>query len=205
MHKEILSVEQINLLTFLKSIGVNFGLVGGTAIALYLGHRQSIDFDLFSTREFDNFDIQNRINKENLKIERVFIDRKGEYTILVNGVKITFFHYPFMINFSEQIDGSCRVADLLTLSSLKAYALGRRAKWKDYVDLYFVMKEKHDIKEIINKSNEIFGNNFNEKLFRSQLAYFKDIDFTEKIIFMNGNDVDDAIIKKELINFSLMI
>ena len=47
MHKEILSEEQANLLPLVKTFSKNFGLVGGTAIALHIGHRESLDFDLF--------------------------------------------------------------------------------------------------------------------------------------------------------------
>ena len=63
MHKEILTVEQLELLPLVKSFGDNFGLVGGTAVALHLGHRRSIDFDLFSSKEFDNGEIRKRILK----------------------------------------------------------------------------------------------------------------------------------------------
>jgi len=69
---------------------------------------------------------------------------------------------------------------------MKAYALGRRAKWKDYVDLYFIMKYYRGIKKVIKKAKNIFGNEFNEKMFRVELAYFKDIDFSEKIIYLKG-------------------
>ena len=47
MHNEILSVTQLELLPLVKQFKREFFLVGGTAIALYIGHRQSIDFDLF--------------------------------------------------------------------------------------------------------------------------------------------------------------
>jgi len=86
---------------------------------------------------------------------------------------------------------------------MKAYSLGQRAKWKDYIDLYFILRDHFSIGEIIKKARKIFGNEFNEKIFRTQLAYFKDIDFSEKIIWMEGYETDDKIIKKELIKFSL--
>lgn len=54
MHREILTAEQIKLLPVAGMFAKDFGLVGGTAVALHLGHRQSIDFDLFSEREFKN-------------------------------------------------------------------------------------------------------------------------------------------------------
>ena len=46
MHKEILTKEQLELLPTIKFFSKDFGLVGGTAIALHIGHRHSIDFDL---------------------------------------------------------------------------------------------------------------------------------------------------------------
>ncbi len=51
-HKEILTKEQIKLLPLLGKFSKDFGLVGGTAVALHLGHRRSLDFDLFSSKKF---------------------------------------------------------------------------------------------------------------------------------------------------------
>ena len=202
MHKEILTKEQIGLLFLIQNFSKNFGLVGGTATALYIGHRESIDFDLFSLEKFNNLSIRKIILKS-AKIERIFVNRLGEYTILIDGVKVTFFHYPFGIDFSKDLDGMIKMPDLLTLAAMKAYALGMRAKWKDYVDLYFIMKEYYGIEKIIKKARQIFSQEFNEKIFRSQLVYFKDIDYTEKIIYTKGFETDDKIIQKSLIEFSL--
>jgi len=202
MHKEVLTQKQLNLLPLLKVFSKNFGLVGGIAIALYLGHRKSIDFDLVSLKEFDNL----KIRKEILKFKKPFkviIDQKGEYSIVIDGVKITFLHYPFKIKFSRNFENIIKLPDLLTLSAMKAYALGRRAKWKDYVDLYFIMKYYRGIKKVIKKAKNIFGNEFNEKMFRAELAYFKDIDFSEKIIYLKGFKTKNEEIKRALINFSL--
>ena len=101
-------------------------------------------------------------------------------------------------------DDTVRIPDLLTLAAMKAYALGRRAKWKDYVDLYYIAKKYGDISPIAWKAKKIFGNEFNEKIFRVQLAYFKDIDYAENIVYMPGFEVSDATIKKELIRFSVV-
>jgi len=203
MHKEILTEGQKSLLPFLRNFSGNFGLVGGTAIALHIGHRKSLDFDLFSNKEFDNFDIQRIILKENKKIDQAFIDSKGEYTILIDGIKITFFNYPFKIDFSENLDDYIPMGDLLTLAALKAYALGRRAKWKDYVDLYFIISSHFSINEVVKKAEQIFSNSFNEKILRSQLSYFKDLDFSEKIVFLEGHEKSDKEIQKSLVGFSL--
>lgn len=202
MHLKILDRHQAELLPFLSVFKKEFGLTGGTAIALHIGHRQSIDFDLFSIKPFSNLTLQRKILKEK-NIEHVLVDTDGEYTIIINGVKVTFLYYPFFINFPDNLNNFIKIADLITLAALKAYALGRRAKWKDYVDLYFIMKDYYGINEIVNKSKNIFGENFNEKNFRAQLAYFDDIDYSEKIIYTKGHKVSDNIIKKDLTEFSL--
>ena len=202
MRKEILTEKQVNLLPLVEKFSKDFGLVGGTAIALHIGHRESIDFDLFTLNEFDSTKIKKKITA-GFNIEKVFVDEDGEYTVLINGVKITFLRYPFKIEFKDKLDNTIKVADLLTLAAMKAYALGRRAKWKDYVDMYFILKNRHSIMEITKKAKEIFSSEFNEKIFRTQLAYFEDIDYTEKVIYRQGFEIEDKIIRDSLIDFSL--
>ncbi len=202
MHKEILTKEQNKLLSKLELFSEEFGLVGGTAIALYVGHRQSFDFDLFSNKEFNSFSLKKKI-KKNLKIEKVIVDQLDEFSFISNKVKFTFFYYPFKIKFSKKTD-NLKMPDLLTLAAMKAYSLGRRAKWKDYVDLYFIIKNYFNINEIIKKAESIFHSEFNEKIFRAQLCYFEDIDYAEKIIYLKGFETKDEKIKKELKKISLI-
>ena len=204
MHKEILTKKQLALLPLIKQFSDNFMLVGGTAISLQIGHRESIDFDLFSTTEFNNSKIR-KIITENNKIDRVFIDEKDQYTLLVEDVQITFLLYPFKINYSENLENIIKMPSLLTLAAMKSYALGRRAKWKDYVDLYFILENFYSIQEIITETKNIFNSEFNEKTFREQLSYFNDIDYSEKIIYKNGYSVDDATIKNKLTEYSLLV
>ena len=191
------------LLSTIRRFSKQFGLVGGTAIALHLGHRRSIDFDLFSHSLFNTLILKSRIARRE-KIEKILVQRTGEFTFIARSVKITFFHYPYPIEFKKLFDDTVRIPNLLTLAAMKAYALGRRAKWKDYVDLYYIAKKYGDISPIVWKAKKIFGNEFNEKIFRVQLAYFKDIDYTENIVYMKGFEVSDAVIKKELIRFSVV-
>lgn len=202
LHKEILTKKQAGLLPLVHSFSRDFGLVGGTAVALYIGHRFSIDFDLFTRHEFENFNIRKQVLKFR-KIERVLRDETGQYTIVVDGVRITFFHYPFRVRFSKKFDDVIGLPDLLTLAAMKAYALGRRAKWKDYVDLYFVMRDYYSVGEITQKAKKLFGREFNEKMFRAQLAYFKDVDYSEKIMYVQGFKIKDSQIRKSLISASL--
>lgn len=202
MHKEILTEEQLKFLPMLKLFSNDFGLVGGTAMALHIGHRRSIDFDLFTDKSFANLAIQKKI-KTFTEIESILVKGMEELTFVAGGVKFTFFRYPYGITYSENIDNIIKLPDILTLAAMKAFALGRRAKWKDYVDLYFVMKDHHNLNEIVNKAEKIFSSEFNEKTFRAQLAYYNDVDYTEEVIFMDGFETEDEIMKKKLIEFSL--
>lgn len=203
MHKEVLTKEQQELLPLIKKFIKNFGLVGGTAIALQIGHRESIDFDFFTFKEFDNLKIRKIITKQGWKIHKVYKDEKGQFTFFVNNVQFTFFYYPFKINFSKNFENTLKMPDLLSLAAMKAYALGRRAKWKDYADLYFIINKYHSIDKIVTRANSIFNGEFNERIFKEQLSYFDDINYAEKISYRPGFEVDDKTVKKELIKFSL--
>lgn len=202
MYKEILTEEQKKLLPLVGKFSKDFGLVGGTAIALNIGHRQSIDFDLFSLKKFDNYRIKRKIS-EYCKIDGILADEEGQYTFLIKGARFAFLHYPYKINFSKKLDNIIKLPNLLTLAAMKAFTLSRRAKWKDYVDLYFIIRDYFPLKEISKHGKKIFGNEFNEKIFRESLSYFQDINYGEKVIFMSGFEVANEIIKKELIKFSL--
>lgn len=202
LHDEILNDAQKNLLPLIGTFQKDFGLVGGTAVALQIGHRESIDFDLFSLKALERNSIRKNIARFSSP-SHIFVDTVDEYTVLIDGVKVTFLTYPFTIDFTVSFDEVIRLPDLLTLSAMKAYALGRRAKWKDYVDLFFIMKDHHSLAEVVTKTEEIFGDVFNEKIFRTQLAYFNDIDYSEKIIWMPGFETDENIIKETLTQLSL--
>jgi hypothetical protein len=201
-HREIFTKEQDGLLQLVKLFNKDFGLVGGTAIALYIGHRESIDFDMFSLEEFDNAKIRRKIANAK-RIARIVRDETGQFTLVINGVRFTFFQYPFKIIFSENFDNVAKLPNLLTLAAMKAYALGRRPKWKDYVDLYFIIKDFCSLRDICERAGEIFNKEFDEKLFRRQLAYFDDMDYREQVVWKNGYNTSDEVIKKALIEFSL--
>jgi len=201
MHENVLLPEQKVLLSFIGSFSNKFCLIGGTAVALQLGHRISVDFDLLTNSELQTNDIRNLIGKSQ-QIETVLVDETNEFTVVIGGVKFTFLKYPFDVHPNVDFREIIKMPDLLSLGAMKAYALGRRAKWKDYVDLYFIIGQ-FSFRELITRAVEIFGKEFNEKLLREQLAYFKDIDYTEKIGFMEGFKVEDEIIRDKLTEISL--
>jgi hypothetical protein len=203
MHAEILSIEQVDLLSLLKMFRREFYLVGGTAIALQIGHRKSIDFDLFNSNPFSSKKILDKIpfNKYHYIVTRRV---QEQLNLSILNVKLTFFEYPYSLEASVDFEKTFRMPDLLTLAAMKAFALGRRSKWKDYVDLYFLLKNCFVMDDIVKKAESIYGQEFIAKLFYSQLAYHKDIDYTEEVDFMDGYRVESEDIKTFLIEQSLM-
>jgi len=198
MHKEILHNKQTELLPYLKIFRKTFYLVGGTAIALHIGHRRSLDFDLFTPKPFSKVRIHNSLKKFPFQSKTIFED-SDQLHLIVNDVKLTFFYYPYIIDHKINFDAYISMPDLLTLASMKAFALGRRAKWKDYVDLFFLLKHHFSIEEICRKSNTLFGNQFSDKLFREQLSFHKDIDFSEAVEYM-GKDIPEKVIMEFLVD-----
>jgi len=203
MHKEILTAKQNELLPYLKLFRRKYYLVGGTAIALHIGHRRSIDFDLFSSTRLNKKDIRDKLTRFPFKISRISEDT-DQIHFLVNDIKITFFHYPYKINHPLELGQSVSIPSLLTLASMKAYAIGRRAKWKDYVDLYFIIKDHLSVSEISREALNIFGQFYSEKLFREQLAFHKDIDYSEPVELLIPTP-SEAEIKEFLIDRAIDI
>ena len=137
-HREILNDEQMSLLPVIREFKREYYLVGGTAIALYLGHRRSIDFDLF---KFSMISAKKNVEKLSRSNVDFTITRNvtEQLNLIANNVKMTFFQYPFQIEAKNDFEKVIRIPDLLDLAAMKAYALGRRSKWKDYVNLYLFL------------------------------------------------------------------
>ena len=97
MYKEILSIKQVELLTLIKQFIREYYLVGGTAIALHIGHRRSIDFDLF---KYSTIKHSNNLKKISSFKYQYHITRRvaEQMNLTINEVKITFYQYPFKID-----------------------------------------------------------------------------------------------------------
>ena len=202
MFKEILNNQQIELLPLMSQFKREYYLVGGTAIAIYIGHRRSIDFDLFKLSAINHKKNLDRIASSGF--EHTVTRRVTEQmNLIVNGVKVTFFQYPFPVQISTTFEDCFRLPSLLDLAAMKAYALGRRSKWKDYVDLFFLLTSYFTIVEISTRAEELFGELYSEKLFRSQLCYYEDIDYTEEVEYVIPNPPTEEEIKKTLTELAL--
>ena len=192
MHKEILSDKQLELLPLLRQFGREYYLAGGTAVALHIGHRRSIDFDLFKYSSLNHKKNLNRISDFGLQydVTRRVVDQMN---VTVGDVKVTFLEYPFHVEAKIKLENSIRIPELIDLSAMKAYALGRLSKWKDYVDLYYIIKDHFSFGQIAKRASGIFGQLFSEKLFRAQLSYFDDIDYSEQVEYVNTAAPEEEI------------
>lgn len=157
----------------------DFGyLAGGTALALQIKHRKSFDFDIFLSNP-----ISNRLR---LKIRDVFgdvniiLDTEDQITFRTeSGVGITFLWYYFDPLYGLLETEFLQIASIKDISADKAYTIGRRAVWRDYVDIYFLLKKNIDnLLGVISLAKKKFKGSFNESLFFEQLVYFKDIEVT---------------------------
>jgi hypothetical protein len=202
MHPDILSKEQKELLPLIQQFKREFYLVGGTAIALQVGHRRSIDFDMF---KLSSLNAAKTLKKLSTAKNPYVVTRRvsEQINLVMNEVKITFYQYPYAIEANVNFENVIKMPDLLTLAAMKAYALGRRAKWKDYVDLYFLLRDYYTLNQIVEKADSLFGQMFSGKLFRAQLAFHKDIDYSEPVEYMSGFEVGEQEVKDFLIDKSL--
>lgn len=175
--------------------------MGGTAIALHLGHRRSIDFDMFKSSAINPKKNLDRLTAAGFSCT---VTRRvaEQLNLILNDVKVTFFQYPFPVQPTEKLESFFRLPSLLQLAAMKAYALGRRSKWKDYVDLYFLLKYSFTIEEITACANTLFGDLYSEKMFRAQLCYFEDVDYTEAVDYITPNPPTDEEIRNTLTKLS---
>jgi len=191
------------LLPLINDFSKTYYLVGGTAIALHLGHRRSIDYDLFTSSQRLNVKaIKEKIYRKGYgNYENLFEDDQQKH-LMLEGVKLTFFCFPYQIPANDKFFKNIKLPSLLTLGAMKAYALGGRNKWKDYVDLSFILKI-HSLREVSDVATELFAGAFNERLFKEQLTYFDDIDYAEEVEYLPGFEVTQEEIKQFLSNVGM--
>jgi hypothetical protein len=179
MHREVLTKPAAELFGSLAQFP-GFYLAGGTALALQIGHRLSVDFDLFSPDEIDRGMLQ--------RVRQVFpeadisplINNADELTALANGVKVTFLRYPFPPDEPFVVYENVPLLSVRDIAVTKAYTIGRRGSYKDYVDLYFIITERHaTLTEIVQGAEQRYGADFNSRLFLEQLVYMADLDDAE--------------------------
>ena len=169
IHLELLDKERKEVFEKLKIFSNTAVLGGGTALSLQIAHRMSFDFDLFLEKPIEREDLLKL--RKILKIAGVQINTSQQLTVVTNNnVNITLLNYPFKQLFPSVAASFLPICSVGDVSADKAYTVGRRAAWRDYVDLYFVLKQGLvDIFELIKFTEQKFGVEFNPKLFLEQL------------------------------------
>ncbi len=198
--EDILTSTQKKLLPFVSTYKPQFVLVGGTSLALQLGHRRSIDFDLFAFHPFNTQQILQEVTTAKI-LQKVLVNGHNELTLLAGDVKFTWYFYQY------SIDGSidckfARIPEMRTIGAMKLFALGGRAKWKDYVDLYFLLHQ-YSLEDLLLQAKKLFTAAFNEKLARVQLSYYDDVNYSEAVEYMPNFAVEDNEIKRFLTKISV--
>lgn len=119
-----------------------FYLGGGTAIAIHLGHRRSMDFDWFSRAPIgDPLTLAAQLRGDGVRLEVVEVAR-GTLHGAVEDVRMTFLEYPYE-HLAPPVPWpafDCRLASLEDLASMKLSAIAGRGSRKDFVDIYALGK-----------------------------------------------------------------
>ncbi|MBW1728517.1 MAG: nucleotidyl transferase AbiEii/AbiGii toxin family protein [Deltaproteobacteria bacterium] len=168
-------------------------LAGGTAIALYFGHRLSIDLDLFTPVSFDSLELSNIISnrlKSDFQVTQTNITEKT-LVINLNDTGFSLFTYPYpLLNDLVTMEAiSIPVASQIDLSLMKLIAINQRGTCKDFIDLktlieannYTFIELAHGLfeKYTIGKEMEI--------QLKKSLVYFDDAERDLNIRVYNKN------------------
>lgn len=183
MYNKVLNEKSKELLPKFKGFK-HFYLAGGTGLALQIGHRISVDFDFFSPKSVTkNLLKQCEKTFAGAKIS-VSVNNSDELTIFINGIKTTFLHYHYPVIGRLLSYKGIKILNAKEIGATKAYTIGRRGSFKDYVDLYSIMSLRiSSLEEIIRLAEKKYADVFNSRLFLEQLLYFEDLDET-KLIFL---------------------
>lgn len=179
MHLEIFPEAQKQIWDLLVSSNAlqnsTFYLAGGTALVLQLGHRQSVDFDFFST-----------IGTQ-LEAKRVLESCNLPYSIRdqdvqtlhaeVQGVKLSFIGgYSYQVTSAVQQVGAVSLASVADVAAMKCMAITNRATERDYIDIAAIIKSGRSLGQIFDVCKVKFGIDYNIMLPLRALTLFDDLD-----------------------------
>ncbi|WP_205514663.1 nucleotidyl transferase AbiEii/AbiGii toxin family protein [Longitalea arenae] len=162
----------------------NFNLVGGTALSLQIGHRKSIDIDLFSVTSFNSQDIAGYLisNYEAKDVRHL----TNAVFCLVDNIKIDIISHQYpLVKDINTLDG-IRMISLEDIAAMKINAIySDGTRLKDFVDVYYLL-EKFTLDELL----ESFQNKYpdvNIEMAKRAITYYDDIDFAMPIMHIGAN------------------
>ncbi len=190
-YMDLLDRERRIVFQKLKAFSGKYILAGGTAIMLQLGYRLSYDFDCFCEKSLSKKLLHqvrtvfgSSINPQVNSSDMLWIKTK-------ENIDLNFVFHPYHPIRPVIKTLSIPLFHLDDLVANKAYTIGRRGAWRDYVDLFFFIKYEHySLEKIAKLSKEKFLGEFNERLFLDQLTYFDDIKIVPTIFLKESYTVN---------------
>jgi hypothetical protein len=199
LHLDILDEKRRSVLPKLKAVSEGFYLAGGTALALLIGHRDSIDFDFFTKDNFDTNELFEKTRQafqghEVLKTQ----EEKGTLSVIIDGaIRLSFFHYPYPLIADIVSSDFFPLASIQDIGCMKLSAITGRSALKDYVDIHFIFTY-HSLAELLMLTKSKMPS-LDPLLILKSLAYFDDI-VDDPIIFKTEPvllvDIRQEFIKK---------
>lgn len=154
----------------------DYYMIGGTALSLQLGLRESYDFDFCVKNEFNNEILLNEL--KSIGNVEVIQNQKGTCDVILNGVQVSFFYYPNKVlkDFTKAEEmPNLKMASVLDIAVMKVVAIGGRGAKKDFFDLYNIIEKCNiTVKELVNGLKQKCGNNINYVNIIMGLSYFED-------------------------------
>lgn len=193
LYYETLEPATLELLNELMKIDFFNGLrlVGGTSLALQIGHRKSIDIDLFGNIEPEEISIYAAISK--FKEIKLLKRTPNIFVYHINGVKVDIVNYQYKWIQPEILIDNIRLADERDIAAMKLAAISGRGTKKDFIDLFFLLK-KYNLKQLLDFYKEKFPDG-SEFIVLKSLSYFEDAEDEEVIMIENyeWKDVKNSI------------
>lgn len=149
-----------------------FYLAGGTAAALQLGHRESVDLDFFSPRPFT----QEQWLEQLAQLGSVVVldTAPGTLHMLLNQVRLSFFHYAYpLITPTVEYQG-LTMASLHDISLMKIVAISHRGARKDFIDLYVILTRVWPLAQALDSLPQKFTSRYSLAHILRSLQYFED-------------------------------
>jgi predicted nucleotidyltransferase component of viral defense system len=190
---------QPKLLELLKKIMASsvfeaFNLVGGTSLALQIGHRFSVDIDMFGNSQIDEIEFIQELSN----FGSVVILKKSKNIIIfsVDGIKVDFVNYKYPLLDKLTIIDGIRMVSVKDISAMKLNAIAGRGSKKDFIDLYFLL-QMHTLSEMLSfyTNKYIDGSEF---MVLKSLTFFDDANNEEMPIMFEDINWDE--IKKTVLH-----
>jgi len=196
LHYQTIDLPTLELLKSLQQIPnfSNLRLAGGTALALQLGHRKSIDLDLFGAINIDELSL----SKSLAGFGNPTLLNKSEniYIYLLNGIKVDIvnYHYPWLEK--EILLDKITLAGKIDIAAMKLAAITGRGTKKDFIDIYFLLQH-FSLAEMLDFYRRKYSDG-SEFLVLKSLSYFDDADNDVSplmIVQTPWKDIKEAIMK----------